>query len=154
MEWLWCLSISHWVLLLYNFPSLHHPLEHARPCLRTCILQVRQLARLLFELFPHQTQGTTWQFATCTSRTYIFCVFSWVSKSHGKQQKMWKMISSNLQSVLLHVNPFHPEVFDPKPMRHHSDIGPTPVLRSSTRSHVRDQIGMPSLKKTPLLTIC
>ena len=38
--------------------------------------------------------------------------------------------------------------------RHHSDIGPTPVLRSSTRSHVRDQIGMPSLKKTPFDHVC
>lgn len=147
MEWLWCLSISHWVLLLYNFPSLHHPLEHARPCLRTCILQVRQLARLLFELFPHQTQGTTWQFATCTSRTYIFCVFSWVSKSHGKQ----KNVKNDLKQPSIR---FSQASSTRNQCDITTDIGPTPVLRSSTRSHVRDQIGMPSLKKTPLLTIC
>lgn len=83
------------------------------------------------------------QIATCTSRTYIFCVFSWVSKSHGKQ----KNVKSDLKQPLIR---FSQASSTRNQCDITTDIGPTPVLRSSTRSHVRDQIGMPSLKKNAL----
>ena len=140
-----------------------HPcitLEHA--CVRASgVVFCKSVNSLVFSLScfltkPKGRHGSMAVYLACNATSRKAGFACWVlrllsNKSHGKHKK-------NLISRCF--NPFYSTFFQPgvfiwtRNNRHHSDIGPTPVLRSSTRSHVRDQIGMPSLKKTPFDHVC